>query len=447
MKYLYRLLCLALITCILGACGGGGSAGCSIAVGGLTCSGGKSSAGGSASPTSVYEVIGSMGSGSLNNPPSAPQSNLVEVNGIFYGTTINGGDLGLGTVFSIDGNGKITVIHSFQGSQAIPPDGASPFSGLTLGSDGNLYGTTISGGTLNNYGTIYKVQLTSGNAIWGGALPFQGGPDGANPYSGLTPGASGLLYGTTYAGGQNENGTIYQFSINQGGLPTVIYRFNGNDGAKPQANLFFDPSGILYGTTSAGGLNGAIQGNGFGTVFAITISTQTLKWLYQFTENKSDDTPLSSLLLASDGRFYGTTSGSVNCIGSGNCGTVFSLMTNLTAYVVNHKFNINTEAANPIGNLVEINHLIYGTTIYGGIGADIGNQKYGDGKMYSMNLSSATGTPITLLHSFGSLLQGSLNLDGINPSSGLTIGADGYYYGSTSIGGNYSIGTIYKYYP
>jgi uncharacterized repeat protein (TIGR03803 family) len=172
--------------------------------------------------------------------------------GAFYGTAYAGGTNNLGTVFRFTSDGLLTGLYSFSG-----PDGANPRGGLIQGADGFLYGTTTYGGITNGssnsagFGTVFQIS-TNGGAI--NTLAYFNGTNGANPVSSLILGPDGNFYGTTPAGGADNDGTV--FSVGSGGVLTTIYSFSGADGAAPYAGLFFGSDGALYGVTTAGGSDG-----------------------------------------------------------------------------------------------------------------------------------------------------------------------------------------------
>ncbi|PYT52595.1 MAG: hypothetical protein DMG43_11255, partial [Acidobacteria bacterium] len=194
--------------------------------------------------TVLHSFTGSDGSG-----PAA--SLIMDTAGNLYGTTSSGGSASVGTVFKIDTSGNQTVLHSFAGS-----DGSGPDAGLIMDNAGNLYGTTSSGGSAS-VGTVFKID-TSGNETV--LYNFKGGTDGARPEAGLIMDQAGNLYGTTLAGGtgtcsylSSGCGTI--FKLDTSGNETVLHSFTGSpgDGANPFAALILDGAGNLYGTTLAGG--------------------------------------------------------------------------------------------------------------------------------------------------------------------------------------------------
>ncbi len=187
-----------------------------------------------------------------------PYAGVVEDKlGNFYGTTLQGGDFGLGTVYKLTPSGTETVLHSFAGGS----DGATPYGGVILDKKGNLYGTTTDGGS-SNAGIVFKVSPSGTETV---LYTFAGGPDGANPTVGVVRDKVGNLYGTTYKGGNgNDPGDGTVFEISPSGAHTVLYTFTGGaDGAVPDANLILDKQGHLYGTTIGGGI-------GFGVVYEVT---------------------------------------------------------------------------------------------------------------------------------------------------------------------------------
>lgn len=198
-----------------------------------------------------------------------PEAGLVlDAAGNLYGTTESGGDTscgppsGCGTVFKVDKAGNETVLHAFAGGT----DGSTPLAGLVRDAVGDLYGTTVSGGSggtsCGGCGTVFKVDRSGTETV---LYSFAGDPDGASPEGGLIQDGEGNLYGTTAGGGANFNGTV--FKLDKTGIETILYNFAGQaDGTGPAGTLARDAAGILYGTTSGGG---GINGTEFGTVFMI----------------------------------------------------------------------------------------------------------------------------------------------------------------------------------
>ena len=179
--------------------------------------------------------------------------------GNLYGTTYNGGDHSCGVVFKLDRSGNETVLHSF-GNQT--GDGCSPYSGVTLDAQGNLYGTTLLGGQAN-HGVVFKIDRF-GNAS--GMHTFTG-RDGSNPSSDLVQDTAGNLYGTTVSGGEFGYGVV--FKLEPSGKQTILHNFDYSNGAFPWGRLL-PFAGALYGATNAGGdPSCGPSGQGCGVLFRI----------------------------------------------------------------------------------------------------------------------------------------------------------------------------------
>jgi uncharacterized repeat protein (TIGR03803 family) len=190
-----------------------------------------------------------------------PYGGLVQAtNGVFYGTTQNGGDTDYGTVFKITATGGLTRLYSFSFT-----DGAGPRATLIQASDGNLYGTTTGGGT-NSGGTIFKMTPAGVLTTLYNFCAQPSCADGSNPNGPLVQATDGNFYGMTNSGGANLIwGTIYQFT--PAGVLTTLYSFsNGSDGGIPQGGLTQGTDGDFYGATATGG-----SGSGQGTVFKLSI--------------------------------------------------------------------------------------------------------------------------------------------------------------------------------
>jgi uncharacterized repeat protein (TIGR03803 family) len=318
-----------------------------------------------------------------NTNGANPEAGLtLGTNGNFYGTTYSGGSNGWGSVFELTTNGVFTTLANFAGT-----NGRNPTATLILGTDGNFYGTTIHGGA-NGYGTVF--ELTP-NGVLTALYTFTGGNDGGNPYAGLTLGTNGNFYGMSTYGGKGGYGTVFEVT-NTGGF-TALYSFtNGSDGANPYAGLILGLNGNFYGTTSGDG------SSTYGNVFEMT-PNGALTTLYTFTGGNDSGSP-NALTLGPDGNFYGTTYGSSDPYSgfSNPFGTVFEVTSNgafttLASFVGTNGENSKASfTLAPDGNF-------YGTTSYGG--AD------GIGEIYRLNLppeiiqqpvsqSAPAGGPVTL---------------------------------------------------
>jgi uncharacterized repeat protein (TIGR03803 family) len=230
-----------------------------------------------------------------------------------YGTTRFGGTAGgFGTVFELNRGGGLTLLHSFAGT----PDGENPEAGLIRDKAGNLYGTTVYGGTAGGYGTVFKLNQAGKLTL---LHSFAGTPDGENPYAGLSADLAGNGYGTTkYGGTAGGYGTV--FKIDRTGEFSLLHSFSGDpDGVNPLAPVVVDSEGNVYGTTFYGGTTG------YGSIFKID-TAGTLTILHSFDNSPDGGNPMGGLILDSAGNLYGTTSsgGDLSC-GFSGCGTIFKL--------------------------------------------------------------------------------------------------------------------------
>lgn len=189
-------------------------------------------------------------------------------------------------------SGNLTVLHAFTGGN----DGANPFSGPTLDSAGNLYGTTNEGGS-SGAGVVYKLG-TAGNLT--PLYSFTDGADGGYPWGGVVLDSNGNLYGTTNTGGAGRQGVV--FKVSSDGQETVLCSFkSGKDGAYPQSPVTLDSAGNIYGTTYNGGAQDV------GTVYEVTAAgRETVLWI--FTDDPDGGYPVAGLILDAAGNLYGTTS-------------------------------------------------------------------------------------------------------------------------------------------
>jgi uncharacterized repeat protein (TIGR03803 family) len=211
--------------------------------------------------------------------------------GNLYGTTNQGGGADLGVVFILTPSGTMKVLHSFQGGA----DGANPYSGVALDSAGNLYGTTYGGGPANA-GVVYKVDTSGAETV---LYSFTAGAGGANPYAGVVLDSAGNLYGTTYNGGASKAGVVYK--VSPSGQETVLYTFTGGtDGGNPYAGVIFDSSGSLYGTAVHGGSEGYYAG---GVVYKLAGNGQETV-LYNFSSSNTEACyPYGGLVFDQAGNF------------------------------------------------------------------------------------------------------------------------------------------------
>jgi uncharacterized repeat protein (TIGR03803 family) len=284
--------------------------------------------------------------------------------GNFYGVTFYGGVpvsrpeyRGYGTVFKITPSGVETVLYTFQNGA----DGGHPTGALVQDSDGNLYGLASTGG-ISNYGTLFKVTPSG---VETPLYTFQGGSDGASPGPGLVLGSDGNFYGTTASGGASRCGVGFLcgtvFKVTPAGVETTLHEFaGGQDGSQAHSQLIQARDGNFYGTTDAGGSANR------GTVFKITPDdVETV--LYAFDGGANGGLPGAQLLQGSDGNFYGMTSTG----GAYGLGTLFELtpagvLTTLYSFQGNSTGLTPSDGGYPVSLVVGSDGVFYGTTRFGG---------------------------------------------------------------------------------
>jgi uncharacterized repeat protein (TIGR03803 family) len=312
---------------------------------------------------------------------NAPYAGLMQgTDGNFYGTTVGGGvyncfsGFGCGTVFKITPSGTLTTLHSFDGT-----DGLSPESKLAQATDGNFYGTTSGGGANrgdgSGCGTVFKITpdgtLTT--------LHSFDGDDGSGPYAGLVQATDGNFYGTTISGGAyytcgyDGSGCGTVFKITPGGDLSTLHIFEGPDGESAFDELLQATDGNLYGTTYGGGVNKWYGNTGAGTIFKMTLAG-TLTTLYNFCAQKSctDGVGPRALMQAADGNFYGTAHG-----GAYGYGMVYKITPRGTLTTL-HSLDI-TDGLDSAGGLVQAaNGKFYGATEDGG--------RYSAGSVFSLSV-------------------------------------------------------------
>jgi uncharacterized repeat protein (TIGR03803 family) len=274
----------------------GGSGGCEGGCGvvyKLTNSGG----------TWTQSVIHAFTGGDDGSGPGARVT--VDQNGNVYGMTPTGGTYGAGTIYKIrpqSGTWTFQVIHTFTGGA----DGSSGSAGRMFLSHSRLYGAATTGGTYGS-GVVFELTPTAvGEWDFRTLYSFHGQPDGSFPYGALLRAASGKFYGTTYYGGRNGIGAVYELTPRPIGewRERVIYSFqNGSDGNSPISNLVSDAAGNLYGTTSEGGL-------GSGTIFKLS-HTGGGQWsesvVHSFEGPPDGGFSYNGMVVDPFGNFYGAT--------------------------------------------------------------------------------------------------------------------------------------------
>jgi len=364
--------------------------------------------------TVLYKFAG----GSDGDYPESPP--IRDKAGNLYGTTIEGGSGNCyeggacGTVFKLAPNGTKTILYSFNGGS----DGAGP-NWLAMDKAGNFYGTTAAGGgtgCLDEFGcgTVFKLAANGTETV---LHAFTDGSDGADPGS-LAVDKDGNLYGTAYEGGAQTCGDLgcgVVFKLAPDGTETVLYSFTGkSDGGHPVPGLLRDRQGNFYGATSAGGMIGCYCG----TVFKLDRHGKETV-LYAFAGGSDGEGPYAGVVADASGNLYGTTEfgGDENCGYGTGCGTVFRVATDGSETVL-YAFSDTGNNAGPMAPVL-LNNAgnLYGTTagVTGG-GAGTVFKLAPDGKE-------------TVLHTFD-------GNDGSVPLGGLLADRKGRLYGTTEEGGS-----------
>ena len=307
------------------------------------------------------------------------------------------------------------MLYSFKGGVS---DGAQP-GGPLIAVNGALYGTTVRGGGTGcgseGCGTVYSISTSGSEKM---LYAFKGGSDGAYPSTGLVD-VNGTLYGTTPVGGSNINcvgqdtgcGTVY--SVSMGGSETVLYSFvSMSDGWVPNSALI-DAKRMLYGTTESGGVKCGTKTEyfplGCGTVYSVSTSGAE-SVLHRFNGSSLAAAIRVGGLLNVHGTLYGMTNNSASR------GAVYKMGFAGDRYKVLYYFQGDPDGLGPVGVLVGVNGLLYGTTTAGG--------SNNLGTVFTLTTSGKE----TVLYSFGGEPNGEY------PKSSLTA-AQGAFYGTTSAGG------------
>ncbi len=358
---------------------------------------------------------------------------VMDASGNIYGTTVQGGQHASGTVWELSPNGGSythTVLYSFTGSS----DGAQPYKGVTVDAQGNLLGTTVTGGgglCEGGCGVVYK--LTKNGNTWKQSViyTFAGGGDGSGPGAGLTIDELGNVYGTTPTGGVNGQGTIYELSPKgQDWKFKVIHAFTGADGIGGSAGRLTPSNGSFYGTATSGGVSDA------GTAYVLTPNDKG-KWkykvIYQFLGTPGAGFPYGGLTFDATGNAFGTT----YYDGANDAGSVYELTPRdhgLWKEKLLYSFQNNTDGNSPISTLAaDADGNLYGTTSAGG--------QLNDGTIFRMAQKGRRWIE-TIQHNFAGAPG-----DGASPYSGMVSDGHGHFFGATTEGGADDEGAIYEFTP
>jgi uncharacterized repeat protein (TIGR03803 family) len=386
-----------------------------------------------AGATSTTKVVYSFAGDDDGEYPSTEL--VIDANGNVYGTTVQGGQVGGGTVFQLAPDGTHTVLYNFTAGV----DGGQPYGGVTLDAQGNLYGSAVVGGSGGSCeggcGVAYK--LTNNGGVWTQTVlhSFTGGDDGSGPGAGLTLDAHGNLYGMTPTGGAYGIGVIYQLHPRQNGSWgfKVIHAFTGGqDGSSGSAGrMIFDDAGNLYGVATVGGDFGK------GVVIELTRRSGTwkLKTLYSFKGMPDAGFPYGGLIFDDAGNLYGTT----YYDGANNLGSVYQLTRGpggVWKERVLYSFRGGLDGANSISSLVfDANGNLYGTTSEGGApGCSCG-------VIFKLAPGSHGNWTESIAYAFTGVPDGAFAYNGM-AGDGL-----GNFFGATVHGGVDGEGSIYEFTP
>ena len=371
--------------------------------------------------------------------------------GNLYGTTVSGGTgtlctNGCGTVFELSpvagGKWKEEVLYNFTGGS----DGKNPYGGVTLDSKGDLYGTTVSGGsggscTGDGCGVVYLLSKSGKKWVETVMYNFTGGKDGFGPGGTVVFDGAGNLYGTTPDGGNLRKcnglgcGVVYQISPVRGGgwTQTVLHTFTGGaDGAVGSLGpLFVDKTGSIFGIAELGG-DPSCQ---CGTVFRLTSvgGAWKFKTLLAFTGIPNAGSPYGGVIADAKGKLYGTTYFG----GANGAGSVFELTKSAGKFTesVLYSFTGGANGGSPTTTLMfDAKGNLYGTTSAGG-------DSNGDGVVFKLAPKSGGKWKESVVHTFG---KGS---DGRNPYYGLISDKSGNLFGTTAIGGGSGQGVVFEVTP
>ncbi len=368
-----------------------------------------------------------------------PEGSLIaDANGDLFGTTEEGGANDDGTVFEI---AKTAVGYASTPITLVSfnDDGAFPEGSLIADANGDLFGTTEDGGA-NDDGTVFEIAKTVGGyASTPITLVSFNDDDGAFPEGSLIADANGDLFGTTLAGGANDDGTVFDIAKTAGGYagtPTTLMSFDKAHGAFPEGSLIADANGDLFGTTLEGGANND------GTVFEIAktaggyAGTPTI--LVSFN-GPNGFVPGGSLIADANGDLFGTTTGADPSTGdSVTDGTIFEIVETGGEYASTPTTLVSFKGPNgeaPFGSLIaDSNGNLVGTTDSGGANDD--------GTVFEI---AGSGFALTRTAPILTMLAGfSGGINGEDPEGGLIADANDDLFGTTSAEGAFFGGTVFE---
>ena len=401
--------------------------------------------------SALYNFCPQSGCPDGGNPTSPP---LFDTHGNIYGVANVGGANHQGVVYQLTPNGGTwseSVLYSFC-SQSGCADGKDPYYPLVFDSQGNLYGTTVQGGS-DNGGVVYELSPQAGgnwteSVIYNICSPNPC-PGGSQFFGGLTIDTHGNLYGVALVGGtHNSGGTVFELSPSGGGswTFTVLYDFcsltNCADGLQPKGGLIFDSHGNLYGTTSGGGANGA------GAVFELSPGgggswTETVLYSFCPVSGCSDGAaPVNALVQDAQGNLYGSVDGG----GANAYGGIFELSPAGGGFWTEQlpaSFCPGPSCPNgygPMGLAIDSHGNVFGDTAFGG------NNGANRGTVFELSPGGGGQLTFNVIYTFCPG-ENCSNQGGGEPLAGVTLDAQGNVYGANAAGGLHSEGAVYELSP
>jgi uncharacterized repeat protein (TIGR03803 family) len=381
---------------------------------------------GTASAGSTVNVLYSFAGGVDGGYPETEL--LQDSLGNLYGTSVQGGLYGAGTVFQLTPAGVHHIIYNFTGG----PDGGKPYHGVVFDAQGNLIGTASTGGggpCAGGCGVVYKLTKSGNTFAFEVIYTFTGGSDGSDPVSPLlargSPGTG--FYGITISGGALGVGVIYKLEQDSSGKwhYRVIHTFTGVlDGVGDSANLLVDHS-CIFGVSPVGGVNAK------GNIFELC-PTPVGEWnfgtIYSFQGFADGESPYGGLALYEDSVLYGTTYAG----GAYGFGTIYELRVPENVEKVIYNFRGGSDGANPMSTLaVDGIGNLYGTN------TTLGDPTCSCGTIFKLRHNNKGGWNESVLYRFPGA-----------PGPGFAYSSLGaVFYGATVNGGTTNNGAIYKLTP
>jgi uncharacterized repeat protein (TIGR03803 family) len=367
-----------------------------------------------------------------------PAGVIFDGSGNLYGIAIEGGSGGLGLAFELtptaSGHWNDKTLVEFNNTNGSYPNP------MVFDSAGNLYGTVELIGP-HGTGAVFELSPTT-DGHWGEKILYaMKKSQGLYPEASVTFDASGNIFSTAFGGGAYDKGSVFELSPTTPGhwRETTVQSANGTDGQTIQCNLVFDTAGNLYGTTYQGGANNK------GTVWELTPQpdgTWTETILYNFTGQADGGFPPGGgVIFDAAGNLYGTTSKG----GASGKGTVFELSHNgggTWSETVLYAFKGGTDGSVPSFSTLTFDKVgnLYGETAAGGVGGMGSCATAGCGLVFELSPTGGGSWTETVLHRFH-------GTDGQGPWQGLVLDTAGNIYGTTQYGGAHDYGTVFEIKP